>query len=140
MRACVRLSDTIILHFNSLAELACCIFYGRTGSGDDEAGCCIFYGRTGLRVVATSVCDGAWVCHRRPTRPGPTLPDFHRARPPWGVPGRICHRRPTGSRMISFHFNYPDSPKFQSNSYNRFSPDPTMFLLGSPLSKRTVRI
>jgi hypothetical protein len=25
----------------------CCIFCGRTGGGDDEAGCCIFYGRTG---------------------------------------------------------------------------------------------
>jgi hypothetical protein len=60
----VRLSDTIILHFNSSAESAsafsmaktngsddeagCCIFYGRTSGGDDEAGCCIFYGRTGL--------------------------------------------------------------------------------------------
>ncbi len=30
VRACVRLSDTTILHFNSPAELGCCIFYGRT--------------------------------------------------------------------------------------------------------------
>jgi hypothetical protein len=144
-------------------------FYGRTGL-------CIFYGRTGLRVVVTSVCDGVRVRHKRPTGPGPALPDsrvftdwarhggcrarsitegrpglewylftstiqirrlwrssglsqkadrarpgtprlpdFHRSGPPWGVPGRVRHRKPIGSKMISFHFNYPDSPKFQSN-------------------------
>jgi hypothetical protein len=49
-------------------------------------------------------------------RPGtPGLPDFHWPGPPWGVSGRIRHRRPTGSKMISFHFNYSNSPKFQSN-------------------------
>jgi len=36
------------------------------------------------------VCDGAWVRHRRTTRPGPTLPAAV------GVPGRVRHRRPTG--------------------------------------------
>jgi len=31
-------------------------------------------------------------------RPGtPGLPDFDRPGPPWGVPGRVCHRRPAGS-------------------------------------------
>jgi hypothetical protein len=30
MRACVRLSNTTVLHFNSPAEPGCCIFRGRT--------------------------------------------------------------------------------------------------------------
>jgi len=49
----------------------------------------------------TSVRDRARVRHRRPTGPGPALPDFHRPGPPWGVLGRVHHRRSTGSLVPS---------------------------------------
>ncbi len=41
--------STILIHLfcPSVTWQFCCIFYGRTGGGDDEARCCIFYGRIG---------------------------------------------------------------------------------------------
>jgi hypothetical protein len=112
---CVRLSDTTILHFNSPAEPASAFSMVELVAVMTRRGAAFSMAEPACGFVVTSVCDGARVCHRRPTRPGPALPDFHQPGPPWGVPGRVRHRRPTGSRMISFHFNYPDSPKFQSN-------------------------
>jgi hypothetical protein len=101
-----------------------------------------FYGRTGQGVVVTSVCDGARVCHRRPTGPGSTLSDS-RIFTDWARrggcrAGSVTEGRP-GLEWYLFTSTIRIRPNFNLMVKTVFLPTRQCFSLSS-LSKRMVRI
>jgi hypothetical protein len=91
-----------------------------------------FYGRTGLRVVVTSVCDGARVRHRRPTRPGSALSDSRiftdRAHHGGCRAGSVTKGRP-GLEWYLFTSTIRIRPNFNLTVKIVFLPTPQCFSL-----------